>query len=434
MTNKLTKQEQERLYTQEGAFAALMGYIQGERGKVAPAVFNKLAAELSYPKQKKEDLVRLANEIEGDEELTAIYTKALAREVTLDDIPNAIAEMTVLEEKALHSSITNFLVDDQATKDTLRQLRYYQKKATTYEMYQRELKQSLIEELKGMPKAKYLRTPVTKPIKGKETLVLALSDLHIGFESKSMATGDYNFDVLVRSVQSIIDHVLEVVEKREIEEVYLVCLGDLVENSIMRASQAYEVEFPLAEQEAKALRLFIDMLKVLSDKVHVTFSVIAGNHDRKDANKKETLHNNNVVYTLLDNLFTIQESLGQLPNVTLIDNRSDVSRFDLNIAGKRVVGSHGDHLPKGNEKINSFMRDGKEVDILLTGHLHTTSVRQESFHRFQIQVGSTIGENHYSRQNMFPSTGATQMMLILREGYKSFEMHPLLLNDEGYYY
>ncbi|AMB18716.1 exonuclease [Bacillus phage Eldridge] len=429
---KLTEQEIEALSSQEGAYAVIMGYLKITEGKIAPSRFNKLIHELGYARVKPKEVSAFARRMQEENGvLYSLYKKAYYREVRLEDIPDIVGEPKGLEEKNIFDILsTQVLMKEKANID-MREFRKLQKEGALMKIFLDELTEKMLEEMKGYPVPKYLKTPIEPPKKGDRSLILCLADLHIGFVSFDMHTGSYSFQRLTTSVNDIVDYVLNMIEERDIKHVYVLMLGDLVENNIMRKDQSWDIEFHLAEQVAKGFRLTLDILSKLSKFIHVNFAIIAGNHDRFDQDKKQAIFNNNVAYTILDQLFAIQEKVQGLPNVTLHDNRADVYKMDLTIAGKRVVGVHGDHMPKGNEKIPAFMRDGIEVFLLLSGHLHTTGINQESFSRLRAQVGSTIGENPYSRLNQFPTTGASQMVIILKEGSNTPELIPLMLDKEG---
>lgn len=428
---RLTAQEKELLKQESGAYAVVMGYLMRERGKIAPAVFNKIIVKLGYAKVKNDELMSFANTVENDLEVKNLYLKAWNGHVNLDDIPHAFNEDKSIKEEDVFSYVTNYIMDKEDNATRLRELRKLQKDGTIMALLMKGLKKHLVEELKGLPRAKYLTTEPTKPQVGDKTLILALSDWHVGFISHDMHTGDHNFERLKTSIQEIVSYTLRTVQERDIKEVHVLFLGDLVENFSMRSTQSFDLEFTFAEQIAKGQQLLIDVLITLSKFVPVTFSMVAGNHDRFESDKKTAIFNNSVAYTVLENLIMLQEKLGQLPNVTITDNRKDVYRFDLEIAGQCIAGAHGDHLSKSNEKIPAFMTHGRQVDILFTGHLHSFKTIQESFTRLHMQVGSPIGENSYSRQGNYPTTTPSQEIVILTEGTKIPELIPLWLGHDG---
>lgn len=435
--DRFTPQEQELLKTQEGAYAVIMGYLKSERGRIAPSVFNKLVLELGYHKLKKSDLVDFAKELQKDPDLTSLYNKAFERTIKLEDLtykiedPDSDVPFTIgLREQDIFAQVTNFLIDNEDNNARLRELRKLQREGVYMELLMRGLRKHLVEELKGMPRAKYLKTEVPEARKGDKSLILCFSDWHIGFMSFNMATGDYNFQRLTTSLQEIKDMTKQLIAENDIKKLYIVHLGDLTEKVDMRnVSQAYDAQFPFAEQISKGLRVLVDLLSDLSKFVHVTFTIVGGNHDRMTGGK-DTVNNDSSAYIVLDALFTLQDSLGQLPNVTLVDNRSYIYRSDIYVAGSHIVCVHGDKGFKSGRKIPLFTKE-ELIDFLLSGHLHNFMISQEDYHRLHIQTGSTIGENSYSKEHNFPSTAPSQTIIILREGYKTPTIIPVMLSKEG---
>lgn len=426
---KLTPQEQELLYTKEGAFAVIMGYLKAERGKIAPSVFNKLVSGLGYEKLNKAELMHIADCIEEVDTLKSLFQKAYNREIKLDDIPNANEEPAQLAEADLFQQVTSFLIANEDNNARLRELRKLQREGVYMKILMDNLKEHLVEELKGMPRAKYLQTTSPEPPQpGDRSLILLLADWHVGALVYNEATGGYDFKKLTGQMQDVVTRTLGIIRSLNVKHVYVFHLGDAIEHISMRnVNQAFDSEFPATEQIAKAGRLIIDMLLSLSKEVHVTFGMIAGNHDRFEGNKNDKVYNDNAAYLVLDKLFLLQKVFGQLPNVTLIDNRKDTYSFIVNVAGKNVKCVHGDHEKKTDgRKIPKHVKD-IVIDFLFMGHVHTTSIVQEDFARFHVYTGTTMGANSYSKENNFPTTAAAQMIVVLEEGSDTPMFIPLMV-------
>jgi predicted phosphodiesterase len=432
--NKFTPQEIELLKSKEGAYAVIMGYLKAERGKIAPSVFNKLVIELGYPKINRDKLIDYAKEMNEDKDLLNLYTKALNREIKLEDLTytwedpeDPVAHTIQLKEEDVFAQVTNFLIDNEHNNARLRELRKLQREGVYMNILMDNLKKHLVEELKGMPRAKYLTTPVPDPQPGDRSLILMFSDWHIGALVFNADTGGYDFVKLRGKVQNAIKQALQIIRDLEIKNVYVFHIGDVQEHIDMRnVNQAFEAEFPATEQIAKAQRLIVDMLMVLSKEVHVTFGMVAGNHDRFSGNKDNKVYNDNSVYVILDTLFLLQEVFGQLPNVTLIDNREDTYEFLIKIAGKNFKVKHGDHEKKGNDvKIPKHIKT-EPIDYYIMGHIHTTRIIQEDFARFHVYVGSPMGGNNYSKELNLPTTQGAQLVMVLTEGSDTPWFIPLL--------
>ncbi|ASR79538.1 DNA double-strand break repair protein [Bacillus phage Kamfam] len=414
-----------------GTAAVVMGYLKRENQKISKADFNKLIKGYGYDSVTMDEIKSLAEEINNDTLLSTAYHMALEGKLTLDDV-QPITPETAVKEADVFSMVTPYIMEKQGSMEFLREFRKLQRDGTALKILMEDLKESLAEELKDLPTPKYLKTgQMIQRFHNGKALIIAFSDWHVGLETFGSRTGNYNFERLATSVNSIVDWALEQMNERTFEEVHVVFLGDLIENQVMRNTQSFDLEFHMAAQISKSLKLITEMLLKLSEKQHIHFSMVTGNHSRFFQNKNDNLHNNNVEYIVLDNLFMLQETLGQLPNVTLHDNREDMDRFDIDVVGHRIVGVHGDKMPKGKEKIPVYMKDGIEISILLSGHLHSTEIVQESYSRLHTQVGSTVGENDYSRSLNCPITSPAQMAIVLTRGRHTKELTPLILGENG---
>lgn len=432
--DKLTAKEKEWLNTDIGVYAVIMGYLKAERGKIAPSVFNKLSQELGLKKQKLGGLQWIAEQIHTDKDLESLYNKSFDREIKLDDLKNPDPELEdcELNEKQVFDNVTNFIVDNELHKANLRELRKIQREGAYMNILIDGLKKHIVEELKGMPRSKYIKTEVPKPVKGDKSLILCVSDWHIGALVHNEDTGGYDFHKLIGSMQSLTKQVSQIVSDFDIKHVYMFHIGDTIEHISMRnVNQAFDAEFNTSEQIAKAERLIIDMLAVLSKSAHVTFGMVAGNHDRFNGNKNDKVYNDNATYIILDHLFMVQEEFGALPNVTLIDNRADTYEFTIRIAGKNFKVKHGDHEKKNDDrKIPKHIKT-EVIDYYIMGHIHTARIVQEDYSRFQVYVSSPMGANDFSKDLNLPTTQGSQLIMVMTEGSDTPMFMPVMFNKEG---
>ncbi|QZA69918.1 DNA double-strand break repair nuclease [Bacillus phage 043JT007] len=429
---RLSAEEKTILGTEQGAKAALMGYLMAERGKCAPAVFNKYATRFGFRKVKIAELNKLKSDIEGDTVLYSIYEKAYQRIIKLEDIPTAFDSVPEMKEVDAFSQITPYVVSNEANNAFLRELRSLQRKGAHMELLFKGLKHHLVEELKGMPRAKYLKTPVPKPRKGDKSLILAFSDWHIGALVFNEDTGGYNFQKLTTQMGEVTEFVLGLVEELDIKHLYIFHVGDVIEHISMRnVNQAFEAEFPATEQIAKGTRLLIDVLKNISAHIHVTFGMVAGNHDRFNGNKNDKVYNDNAVYLILETLIMSQEEFGALPNVTIIDNRADTYEFTQKVAGQNIKVKHGEYeKKKDDQKIPKHIKE-EPIDLYIMGHIHTNRFVQEDYSRFHVYTGSTMGANSYSKELNFPTTSASQLAMVLTEGSSTRMFIPIMFDKDG---
>jgi len=429
---RLNKEELELLGTESGAYAVVLGYLKSVDNKITPSKFNKLIKELGYERVRPADLANFAHSMqEANGVLYSLYTKSFRREIKLDDLPDAIGEDKGLEEKNVFDLLSPQVLMKEKHSMDMKEFRKLQKDGTLMKLMLDDLKKDLAEELKGLPRAKYLKTVVPQPKRGDRSLVLTISDLHIGASIlESEEGGGYNFNILTQSMQDIVDETLKLVEEMEIKHLYFLNLGDITEGFMMRPGQPWEVEMTNSQQIGKAVRLTTEILMQLSKGIHVTYGMVAGNHCqfRAGGSKESNVTGDTTTYAVLDILIdTVQGTLGQLPNVTILDNREYILALELEIAGKRIKAVHGDKEgKKGAPRIVKHIKE-KPIDILYAGHLHSTSIQAEDYARFSIIVGSPMHYNDYSKGLNLPLTYGAQMITILEEGLASPMFFPLVL-------
>lgn len=443
MRSNLTTEELRVLHTRDGALAAIMGTLKAIDDKPRAASANKILAALGYKKTNIREMKSLASCFGSNEELNSLYRKAYQKKITVDDIPTYQHEEEytssyeeeheeAVKENELFSLFSTFHMDREEGNARSRDLRQVVRDGTYMRHLMENCKKYLHEELKDMPRMKYVKTPQEKPKAGDKSLLLLVSDWHIGAVVYNEDTGGYNFQKLSTQVQEMVNEVDTMMDDFNIQNLYVFHVGDIIEHISMRnVNQAFEAEFPAAQQIAKATRLVIDMLAALSKSHHVTFGMVAGNHDRLNGNKNDKIYNDTVTYIILDHLIDMQEKFGALPNVTYIDNREDTYEFTVKVAGRNIKVKHGDTEKKKDDvKIPKHIKE-EPVDILIMGHIHTGRVVQEDYSRFHVYVGSTMGANNFSKELNLPTTTASQSAMILTEGRNSVMFNQLMFDKKG---
>ncbi|QEM43224.1 MRE11 double-strand break endo/exonuclease [Bacillus phage Chotacabras] len=417
-----------------GASAVIIGYLKRERGQVPVSVFNKLFKEVGYESVNIQELQDMANRINETDTLNHLYNLALQGSITLDNIPSAKSDVDddtkTLTEDDVFSVVTPYITEKENNMANLREFRKMQRDGTAMKLLFESLKKELIEELKDLPRAKYIKTEIKPPQQGDKSLILCFSDWHVGMYVINETTGGYNFDMLTSYVDNIVDETLRLVKEQDIKHLYLYNLGDITEHINMRnVNQAFDAEMHLSQQIATATRLTVDVLSKLSKHLHVTYTQIAGNHDRMQTSKNDVISGDSTAYVLLSTLIMLQEDLGQLPNVTVVDNRESMYAHTQDIAGLTVKAVHGDKEKKGLHNIIGKHVKTKNIDLIIMGHFHSTLIQQEDYARYKVVVGSPQGENDFSKDNNMSSSFGSQMIIILEEGRKSPVFYPIMLKE-----
>jgi hypothetical protein len=154
-----------------------------------------------------------------------------------------------------------------------------------------EIKEALIEELRGMPRAKYIQTPGIGEGVSQQSMNVILSDWR-----KEGNT----FDTVREDMQSIMEPILREIEEGQYYRVILL----RTETTPGRVLTPVEV--------AQEVRLFMDVLTILSKHVRVFFHFTDGD--------------DNYVSALIRELTRMmKDDLGQFPNVMEFSEEDDLN-------------------------------------------------------------------------------------------------------------
>lgn len=411
--------------TIEEVQAVIIGVLFKDEGKIVTSKFNKITREFGLDRIGKDDLKEIVEDIRQDEYLNELKNKAIKGKVTLGDLKD-VADNQVFEGNNYHEEVSTYVVAKEKELSHLREQRKHNRHTAYPQIMFDELKEHMIKELKGETLVEHHGSKAT--IDDTELIVL-LSDFHIGSIVSDMTNGKYDFEVLKSRLNHFIDTTVKEIEDRDISNVTVYFVGDLVEHINMRdVNQAFETEFTLAEQISKGTRLLIDILNVLSDVVtgELRFGIIGGNHDRMQGNKNQKIYNDNIAYVVLDSLLLFQEN-GLLNGVDIIDNREDIYTIRDTFGGKSIIINHGDGLKGKGNHINKFILDS-HIDLLITGHVHHFSVKQEDFNRMHIVASSPMGYNNYAKELHLSKTKPSQQLLFVNKENKDIDIKTVFLD------
>lgn len=383
----------------------IFGYLIGTKQSVRVSQYNKVAKEFGEDLVDAVMLKDHSMEIYKDQQLLNLMTGVITGKVDIEELYD-------VDTKDMYVNTLPYVVAHEESLASAREFRQTMRNGAHMERLLNGLKTHMSSEL---AKAQFHKAPPTigKRDDDEYSMIINLSDWHVGAIVHNDETGGYSYDILEDRLDTYLEEVLNLILKFDITQVHVLHLGDWIEHINMRnVNQAFEAEFSATEQIVKATRLIVKFLEKLSSHVSVTFGGIGGNHDRFQGNKADKVYNDNVALIILDSLFLIQEH-GGLSNVTLLDNRDDVYSLEFELAGRRVKAVHGDHEGKKvDQKIPKHIKS-QVLDILLMGHIHTSRTVQEDYARFHHYCGSPMGANSYSKENNFPTTKPSQSVIVL---------------------
>lgn len=253
-----------------------------------------------------------------------------------------------------------------------------------------------------------------------KAMIVQLSDWHIGLIINNCKNNSFNLDIAKSRIEKLMREIHKYIELYDIEKIYVVSTGDLIEHCYMRPNQHQNVEFYQSVQISETQRLLMNMLVDLSKSCYVEFSGISGNHDRNCGDKNISLINDGANTTLLRNLQDILNySNNELLKERLTINTEGLTSLELykEICGVKCKFIHGDDRIKDSKQLiqTDISMNEDFIDILFRGHWHNFKMESENNGRYIVTSGCLSGYNDYSTK-FGCGTVASQTICIVEDG------------------
>ena len=229
-------------------------------------------------------------------------------------------------------------------------------------------------------------TPHPTPIvDGDKSMIICLSDLHIG-QCFSSYFGEFNSDIAKVRLQRYMNELLEIAKSNKTNKAYVCMLGDNISNSLHKT-----IEVSNKENVIDQLKLSIEYISSFCYELtkhfeQVYLATVSGNHSRLQA-KDLAQHSERLdAFIAWDVCRTLKDQKNFYP---LLNASIDEGIAKIDIDGKSYLLVHGDYdttTKQGYMKLADMVEFFP--DYILCGHKHFCSYSQET--RF-IQSGSLAG-------------------------------------------
>lgn len=217
-----------------------------------------------------------------------------------------------------------------------------------------------------------------------ETMVVCLSDLHIGAEYNSM-WGKYNSDIAERRLAEYCSEVKSIGKRHNVNNVVVLGIGDLISGSIHKSIQVTNRE-TVIEQVILASEYISEFIGELCKNFSVRFVNVSGNHSRID--KKDDALKDERLDKLIG--WYVDKSLSHLDNFEYIENK-DTSLGEVDVCGQKYWVVHGDYDPFNKQGLaNLVLAIGYKPSGVFCGHMHSAAMDDISDIKF-IRSGSFGG-------------------------------------------
>lgn len=255
-----------------------------------------------------------------------------------------------------------------------------------------------------------------------ETAIMQLSDLHFG-QKVDISDNLFDMDIARERLKRYFDKAIEEIEKRNIINVHIAFVGDLIHSASMITKPDMKLASEYNEVEATGLgfQALAENIDYLVDKYNVSFSGVVGNESRFSNHLPHT-HLDSEASNSMDYMiyFLLKERYKNLKNVSFLNEGNKIESV-VNINGKNFALIHGDQVLNHtmlNKSVWSFKGRLSEtfgkIDYVLMGHIHETYISNDF-----ARNSSLVGSNSYSIAKGIPFSTPSQNLIIVGEDIKA---------------
>lgn len=276
------------------------------------------------------------------------------------------------------------------------------------------------ERLDGFAKVNFAPHP-SPLVKGDNSMIVCLSDLHIG-QCFSSYFGEYNSDIAKIRLQKYMDELLEIAKLNKVKDAYVCMLGDDISNSLHKTIEVSNKEDVIGQLKLSIEYITSFCYELTKHFENVYFASVSGNHSRLQA-KDLAQHSERLdAFIAWDVCRTLknQENFHSLLHCSIDDG---IAMID--IYNKSYLLIHGDFdatNKQGYMKLANMIESFPEY--ILCGHRHFCSYSQDT--RF-IQSGSLAGSGcDYTVEKRLKGKASQMVCICNKSGIKG--VFPVILN------
>lgn len=263
--------------------------------------------------------------------------------------------------ESIKNLVGNIAYEKRENQHVLRQLNKVKRDVIDFTLIAEQIEEAFRNH--DWSNVEFTYNPIPKTNK---KMVIFLSDLHIG-ALVDIDENKYNFEVAQQRMQKYLDKVLEEIKANDISEVYVMNLGDSIENPYMH-NLSYTSEFTFSEQIAYASDIIIKFIKKLSEVAYVRVAGIAGNHDRMNDDKNKSLYGDHAVKGINK---SIQSFIEHSESERITYEQAKDYEHSIEVNGLHIKCVHGDLDAIGDKNVlgRHSLKDDKKLFINCDGSL-----------------------------------------------------------------
>lgn len=236
--------------------------------------------------------------------------------------------------------------------------------------------------------------------------VLMLSDWHYGILIDN-EVNKYDSSIAIDRASKLVTKVKEYCILNDVKKLNVFCLGDLISSEI-RTIIKMENREDLSTQIYEVGELLSECMKDLSEVVPLEVTFTFGNHERTGL--KDLSKDSDNFTILIEKL--VEKELRGYKNVIVNSSKTNSDLIYKTIKGKNFVGVHG-HQENRTKVATDLqtMLNGKNVDYVCMGHLHTQSNRREGMAEVFVN-GSLCGTDAYAYGKRLFSPPSQKLLIV----------------------
>lgn len=256
-------------------------------------------------------------------------------------------------------------------------------------------------------------TPVYQPELKKKDMILAISDVHYGAHV-DVEGRYYDSETAKRLLNEYVDKALVIAEDNNVENIYVVGLGDYFEHSSMRVQNSFDAERTLTEQVADFTDIIIEALLKLSKYANVQYSAIGGNHDRMNPKKTDSLYGEHMVS--ISNKI-VQTFVKYSKNERIQYIEAEPYHHIVKMNDRNFLFVHGDRTPMAKKSVlaEQSILYGIPFDAIFAGHIHHFTMKEVSDDKYVVTFGSIKGSDEYTLKTINTSASRSQGVILVDE-------------------
>lgn len=243
--------------------------------------------------------------------------------------------------------------------------------------------------------------------------VVHLTDLHFN-ELVDIVGNKYDFKVASQRLKLFANKIVTAFEAREINEVYVVFTGDLL-NSDRRVDELLSMASNRATATFIAVKILAQFIIDLAMRYKVKVVSVTGNESRirEDYTQLDAMATDNFDFMIYEMLKMYLHN-GE-PVIEFVSGNTFEYVIDVN--GTSILAVHGHRLGKMthtdlSKTIAKWAKKGILIDMIMCGHLHETNITDTL-----LRSGSLVGNNAYADVGLNLNSRASQNYYIIdKEG------------------